>query len=83
MTVEWTDVPRGEEYQASLTWIPVSRGQPHTAEWIWVQLKSGLVALGYREGPWWITDGFRVKDSYDSVIRWADIEYPQGPVYIP
>lgn len=77
------DTVRGEEYQASLVWIPCERAFPEASRWVWVQLKSGQVALGYREGPWWVTDGFRVMDSYNMVVRWAEIEYPEGPVCIP
>ena len=83
MTIEWTDIPRAEEYQSSLTWIPVDRALPEAENWVWIQTKSGKVAMGYVQGPWWTTNGFRILDASDSVIRWAEIEYPEGPVYIP
>lgn len=45
---------------------------------VWVITKSGTVATGYWNN-WWITDGFRVLDSRDSVTHWAHIEYPEFP----
>jgi elongation factor P hydroxylase len=77
------DTVRCEEYQASLTWIPADRAVPYRKVWLWIQTRSGIVATGYHDGAFWCTDGGRVKDAEDLVIRWAEIEYPEGPVFIP
>lgn len=74
------DTVRCEEYQASLTWIPVSRAMPEPGVWVWVQTDTGRVTLGFWGGISWSWNEQRLGAS---VIRWAEIEYPEGPVYIP
>lgn len=45
---------------------------------LWVRTRSGIVATGRFDGMW-IVDGTRIKDSYDEITHWAEIEHPRGP----
>lgn len=45
---------------------------------VWIQTKSGIVATGHMEGKLWYSDGYRVRDAWDTIWYWAHIEYPEA-----
>lgn len=61
----------------TIVWHPVAVQAP-IGPTLWVRTRSGITATGRFDGMW-IVDGTRIRDSYDEITHWAEIEYPRGP----
>lgn len=62
----------------TIVWHPVAVQAP-IGPTLWVRTRSGIVATGYFQVSHWAVDATRIKDSFDELTHWAEIEHPRGP----